>query len=344
MDLEATWVTIVIVGTWLVVLSRLPTIFRRPPNQSATTRFILQIGWTALIGLCIVVPLYHPWIRNWLAVTGWLGAVPRAAAAIVVIVVVSRFCFQVAPAVRPRQDWPLWAGMLAIGAYVGSAWMLSISLPGGLTPARRQIPDQFFNLYTIFAGLRVIIPAHQWILRQEPQRVLRLRLQAMIWLWFLFAMWALVGVVEAVATLVDIRFDFRPVYAFLGMTELMAFVVYFLPGRGLSRLLELFDYAGDLLTLAIIWLLECRVARAIGRRRRPLTVSEVIRSPGEATYLCVIAILDSRKLLLQDAGASPGWLCRQLDSVARPELDYPQVVARLRKIGLADMQRSALRF
>ncbi len=344
MDFETTWISIVLVGVWIVVLSRLPTLFKRLPNQSATARFILHIGWTALIGLCLVVPLYHPSVRNWLAATGWFSSVPRAAAAIIVVAVVTRFCFQVAPAMRPRQDWPLWAGILTIGAYVGSEWMISFSLHGDMMSARRQIPDQFFNLYVIFVGLRVVIPAHQWILRQEPQRVMRLRLQAMIGLWYLYATWALVGVAEAAAALVDIRFEFRLVYAFLGMTQLTAFIVYFLPSRVLLWLLELFDYVGSLLTLAIIWLLECRVEQVTGRHRRPLTISDVVWSPSEAIYLCVIAILDSRKLLLQDAEASSGWLCRQIDGVARPELDYPQVVARLRKIGLAEMQRTALRF
>jgi hypothetical protein len=153
MDLETTWISIVMVGVWVVVLSRLPTIFKPPPHQSATARFILRVGWTAMLGLCVVVPLYHPWVRNWLSGTGWFSNVPRAAAAIIVMVVMSRFCFQVAPSVKPRLDWPLWTGMLAIGAYVGSAWIIDLSMNDDLTQAERQIPDQFFNLYIHYRTL-----------------------------------------------------------------------------------------------------------------------------------------------------------------------------------------------
>jgi hypothetical protein len=157
-------------------------------------------------------------------------------------------------------------------------------------------------------------------------------------------MWALAGIAEEATALVDTRFDFRPVYAFLGVMQLIAFIVYFLPGRVLLRLQELFDYAGALLTLTIIWTLECHVGRVTGRRRRSPILSDAVQSPGEAIYPCVIAILDSRKLLLQDTGASSIWLSRQLDSVACPELDYPEVVARLRNIGLAEVRRSVLCF
>jgi hypothetical protein len=166
----------------------------------------------------------------------------------------------------------------------------------------------------------------------------------MIGLWYLFTTWALAGIAEEATALVDARFDFRLVYASLGVTQLIAFIVYFLPGRVLLRLQELFDYAGALLTLAIIWMLECRVGRVTGRHRRSLIVSDVVQSPGKAIYPCVIAILDSRKLLLQDTGTFSSWLSQQLDSVACPELDYPEVVARLRNIGLAEMRRSVLRF
>lgn len=344
MDFETTWITIVMVGVWIVVLSRLPTIFKRPANQSATARFTLQLARSSMLGLCVVITLYHPWARNWLDTTGWFSNVPRIATAIIVIILVTRFCYLLAPSVRPRWDWPLWAGVLAIGASAGTAWIVSLPLPDGLTLARQKIPGQFFNLFTIFISLRVVVPAHQWISRREPQRVMRLRLQAMIWLWSLFTTWALVGMAEVVAILLNIRLDFRPMYALIGVTELFPAVVYFLPGSGSSRLLRLFDYFRDLLTLLIIWSLEYSVARVIGRRRRPLNMWEVVWSPAEALYLCVIAILDSRKLLLQDAKASSNWLCKQLDSVARPELDYLQVVAQLRKIGLTEMQRAVLRF
>jgi hypothetical protein len=95
--------------------------------------------------------------------------------------------------------------------------------------------------------------------------------------------------------------------------------------------------------LAAVRFLEGRVVRAIGRRQHPLAISDMVRSPDEAIYLCVISILDSRKLLLQDAKSTSVRLAQGLDGVAQPELDYVQVVARLRQIALAEMQRSALR-
>jgi hypothetical protein len=338
MDLETTWVSIVMVGVWIVVLSRLPTLFKPLPPQSATARFILRVGWSAMLGLCVVVPLYHPWVRSWLAGTGWFSNVPHAAAAIIVMVMTSRFCFKVAPVIQPRLDWPLWAGMLAIGAYVGSAWTIHFRLQGDLTLARQQIPDQFFNLYMVFICLLVVIPAHKWVLRQELQPAMRLRLQAIIALWSLFATWALVGVAQAAAVLGGIRFDFRPVYAFLGMTQLFAFIVYFLPGRTLLRLREVFDYVCALPTLAIIWMLECHVKRITGRRRRPLVVSDVVQSPREATYPCVIAILDSRKLLLQNANAFSSWLSLN-NWIAWPALNWIT-----RKLSLGFARSASLQF
>ncbi len=75
--------------------------------------------------------------------------------------------------------------------------------------------------------------------------------------------------------------------------------------------------------------IEVAANRWTGRETEPVIISDAVLYPAEALYRSVIAIFDRRKALQIQGASDAGLLGRQLGEIARPDLEYSEIVVRL---------------
>jgi hypothetical protein len=334
MTAQLFWNSLAAVVAWFIVVNRLVSVLRRQPHLSPTAKRQVWLFWGAFFGFAIAVTIYQPFVQKLLNASGWLHDVPQTVLAIVVYVIGAHICYSFAPAVCPRRNWPLYVGAGAIVVYLFVAWATkSWPIVSPLLSSRGAVPRLVFNAFLLVILGRIVLPAYVWAWRHEQQRPMRLRLQSIAGMHGFVVVWLLIGTGDAAASTFGIALDLTPVYVTLGVFITLLFAAHFAPPSFFVDLAQRLDYPDEVLTYLDIRKVQVRAARLVNWRLIRLGWQDVLRDPAKAVYRSVVAIFDMRKLLKQCDHPDAQALSRQLDAVAKPDLEYDDIVRRLREIG-----------
>jgi hypothetical protein len=299
--------------------------------------------------LAVTVTIYHPMAQNLLEteIGKWLSTVPRTLLAIVGNLVAVHLSYEFAPHLRPRRNWPLAVGVLTCMVYIILARAVEVGLIQ-LEPLQHgsTLPDLVFDYSLLVLNSRVLLPAFAWAAQHEQQRAMRLRFVVTLGVHIVITLWMITGLTEATMIVFAAGADFALVYVLLAVVgPVLCIAAYLVPASYFVSAIQMLDHASQLLTFVFVHHLELRVAQLSGEGSIPRGAREILTMPSTAIYRSVIATFDLRKLLRTQPSQGAQILAARLDAVARPELEYPQVVQRLRQIGrdmLFQTIRSAL--
>jgi hypothetical protein len=287
--------------------------------------------------LALAATAYYPDTQHLLEthVGAWFGSVPRVVLATTGYLLGVSIAYDFAPHLRPRWNWPLYLGVLASVTHVLLVWTVGLGhlkLPNILQTS--LLGDVVFNYLILLLVARIGLPAFVWAWQQERQRPMRLRFQAMMATHVGIGLWSLTGILEALSLTVGWPFQLASVYNTLAIYCAIVFTLsYLMPAQNYVAIAQALDYLSDLRAFLYIRVLENTVSRYTGRRLIQLSVSDVIRAPAAAVYRSVIAIFDGRKLLQIQPDLPARILATQLETAARADLEYPEVVRCLARLG-----------
>ena len=328
------WNSLAATVAWLIVVNRLISVLRRQPHLSPTAKRQVWLFWSAFFGFAIAVTIYHPSVQRLLEASGWLHDVPQTVFVIAAYVMGAHICYSFAPVLRPRWNWPLYIGAGAIAVYVFVAWATkSWPIVNPLLASRGAIPRLVFNAFLLVILGRIVLPAYVWAWRHEQQRPMHLRFRLIAGMHGLVVLWLLIGTGDVAARTFGVAFNLMPVYVTLGVLITLLFAAHFAPPSFFVYLAQRLDYPKDVLTYFYVRRVEVHVAHWANWKLTPMSWRGVLRDPATAVYRSVVSIFDMRKLLKQCDSGDAQDLSRQIDSIARPDLDYGEIVSRLREIG-----------
>lgn len=330
------WMGLINLTLWSAVVVRFGVVVRRWPNLKAQRQ--AWLSWAGYFTIALASTLYNPAVQNYLNRTLglWFNKTLYVGAMVVIIYVMwSDLCCDFAPHLRPRWNWPLYVGLLTIGA--GGLLTGAVS-SGKLTPAF-VVPGStpagiLFAAFLMVVVGRINVPALTWAYRHEAQRPMRLRFLVMSLVHATVAFWVPISIVEHLVVATGRIFSLAPIYALLMGVFTVTFVAsYLLPATYFVRLVQAYDYFRDLRTFLLIRRIERAAARWTGQDPAPIGIADILRSPAAAIYRSVIAIFDCHKPLKEQSDSAPHWLGARLDRIARPDLAYSEIIAYLRDIG-----------
>jgi hypothetical protein len=316
-----------------VALFRLAVVLRRGPKLSSSAQRQIWFYWGALLCFAFGTTIFHPFVLNWLKTVDWLITVPRAFLALTAYILGAHICYEFAPPLRPKWNWPLYVGIFTMVVYAVLAW-LTVSSFYHLKP-KGLVPDLVFNVVIVTLIMRVVIPSFIWAWQHDGQEPMRLRFLFILVFHLVVAVWVLTKTAEDMLLALGISLDFAFAYTGLGILLGISFPAHFVPmqyfvlmSRALNCVVSLWDFL-------CILVLEASVNQWIGRVSLLPRFKNVLKSPGEEIYWCVIAIFDARKLLKWQAQVSSEMrtIGEQLDRVVQLDPEYPDLVRELSRIG-----------
>ncbi len=326
-------------GFWAAVIYRFGITFRYGIQRSGPAQRQAWLSWLTFFCIALAATVYHPAMQSFLAagIGEWFSTVPRVSIAIAAYLLQVYICYDFAPQVRPRWDWPFYGGLLTVGLYI----LIMQATASGILPTLSPmsvLADLFFNVYMELLVVLIVFPSLAAALRQERQRPMRLRFYVMWSMHAMIAVWMLTGIVESLLIITGWRVNFAAFYILLMSAGFLAFTAsYLMPASYFVQAVRALDYLTDLWTFGLVRILEINAAQWTGRDLLPIGAAEVLMTPASAVYKSIIAIFDARKLLQAQNAIPPRILATQLETVARPELEYPEIVGRLREIGFAEL-------
>ena len=328
------WNSLMAAIAWLIVLTRLISVLRHQPHLSPNARWRVWLFWCAFFSFAVVVTIYHPFVQQLLSVSGWLRDIPIIAIAIVAYVIGAHICYGFAPVFRPRWNWPLYAGIMALAVCVLIGWATHswpiVSRP--LTDTA-TFPRLVFAAFLLVVLGRIVLPAYIWAWRHEEQQPMRLRFRLIAGMHGSIALWLLLRIGETAAWAVGLTLNLGLVYVVLGVLITLSFSAHFLPIFFFVQMTQIINYLRNISTYFYIRRVEVYAARLIPWRLGPIGWQDVIREPAFTIYQCVIAILDMRKMLRRCNHVDAQDLSDRFDDNMRPDMSYDEIVTCLRDIG-----------
>jgi hypothetical protein len=253
---------------------------------------------------------------------------------------VAAICVEISP-IRPRWNWPILAGALTISLIlIATLWLPTYSAV--FSVYGELIAHVCFALYLFVVIFRLVVPAFFWSFQHETQTPMRLRFALMITTHVAIAAWMVNSLIENTCLLLGWSYNQDPIYYILLTVAAPSFVLsYLLPASYFVKFIVLMNYIIDLATLLMMRNLENKIAALTQAGATPGSLREWVWTPGSAIYRSAIAIFDSRKRLAQANNTDARILAAEIEKIARPDLPYPFVIRRLRRIGLATTFQAA---
>jgi len=317
-----------------VALFRLAVVLRRSPKLNSSARRQIWFYWGALLCFAFGTIIYHPFVLNWLKTVDWLITVPRAFLGLTAYILGVHICYEFAPPLRPKWNWPLYVGIFTIVVYGVLAW-LTVSSFHHLKP-KTLVPDLVSNAVILTLTTRLAIPSFIWAWQQDSQEPMRLRFLIILVFHIIVAVWVLTGIVESALLTMGVPLDFTFAYTCLGILLGMTFPAHFVPMQYFVLMTRALSYLVSLWEFLCILALEASVNQWAGRDSTIPGLRNVLKSPGEEIYWGVIAIFDARKLLKRRAKVSSEirrTIGEQLDRIVQLDPEYPDLVRELSRIG-----------
>lgn len=334
------WEGLFTVIRWLFVLWRFLVTLRRGIDRSAEVQ---QEAW-ALWGAFFCIALTFTFllvVRHTSLFTAQFSIWSKEALIAITVLTGNLLgvfvCYKQAPNVRPRWNWPLYGCLLVLGIYIllwiaVEEYILRQSIKHYIDGIARPL----FEFLVVLIGIRIILPATHWSRKHEEKTSMRLRFLFMIWTVRIIVVWMLNGIINSVALITGIPYIFyTPVYILSLTVFAFTFVnAYLMPKRYFVYLVKVVQAIQSFIAFVLIRSLEVLVARIRSREASPLDPTVVPRSFDEALYCSLIAVLDSHKPLKGQVDDLACLLGQKLNLVARPELNYHEVVGGLCRIAL----------
>jgi hypothetical protein len=331
---------LIALGFWIAVGGRFVVTVRHGISRSGSAQRQAWYSWFTFFCIAIAATVYHPAIQSFFATHfgAWFSTVPRVSMALAAYVVGVHICYESAPQLRPRWNWPLYGGVVTLGLYVLIVRATAAGILPGL-PRVSVLADLLFNAFILLIVTQIALPSIRWAHQHEQQRPMRLRFSVMWGMHVIVGLWMLGGITESLVLLAGGHADYGLFFLFLMIVGMVAFTTsHLMPAAYFVYGVRAMDYCADLLTFGLVRFVEICAARWTGRNLRSIPTTEVLIAPALAMYKSVIAIFDARKLLKVQSTLPPRILGTQLDTVARPELEYAEIVRRLRRIGLEEFR------
>jgi hypothetical protein len=351
MTLEFLWTTALLVISVGHAIYRAWSL-RQPRPASTSTSPVARLNallvfWLALTVVVMAI-LIHPWVRSLLSTTGWFQFVPRHIGSTISAVVSIWFIGRVIPLRPGLRRVLIGYGLSLLVLLPLLSWALLRDVPGGRDAVRESVIYTFYNLQILVNSLVYCLPAFAWLIRHEPDPVLRTRVYGTQMIWIASGLWAGLGILEAVAVWMAPALTggngpdsmvlipaLAPVYMVLGIGQLTGFILYFvLPHAWVAALTRagsgLWTH-GTALGVGLLADLVAVYNQRDARRRSWLAGAESVEV---RAYLDVIAIMDGRRELASQPQAPAQSLARSIGSAIQVDTAYPDARDRLAWLGL----------
>ncbi len=319
---------------WGSVISRFITVLKRRALRHTSAWRQAWLSWIALFGVAVASTFYNPFVRSALEVQlgPWFDKSLYVGAVVVwVYVIWTYLCYEFAPHLRPRWDWPLNIGLLttAVGGFVMWAVKFGKVVPAFAAPNSSPTSILFLT-FALVVVARIMLPALIWAYRHERQKPMRARFVMMSAVHLSVALWVLTSVVEHLLLGIGRSYYFLPLFIALMVVFAVTFVLsYLTPAAFFVNLIQIYEYFGHLRAFMLVRKIEVAANRWTGRETKLVIISDAVLYPAEALYRSVIAIFDRRKALQIQGASDAGLLGRQIGEIARPDLEYSEIVVRL---------------
>lgn len=231
-----------------------------------------------------------------------------------------------------RQSWLIRLSWAVLTWLLGATLCSYFISTSWLEPAVGLVFDPFILL----ANAWIVIPALSKVRESEKKPLVRMRLLLWITFYTLVSILMLGSIASRIISWFDIRWEYQaymnhPARAVVVSGMGILFIsAYFAPSWLMGMLAKLIAYYSDLTSCLWLGLLELwLVGLAESSDYERPDYREVFLAPMNVAYWLVIRLLDLRVFLKLHKDPLVRKLGNRLDVAAEPNLEYPQVVARL---------------
>src|SRR5574337_1311602 len=165
---------------WGSVIGRFIAVLKRRALHHTSAWRQAWLSWIALFGVAVAGTFYNPFVRGALEVQlgPWFDKSLYVGVVVLwVYVVWTYLCYEFAPPLRPRWDWPLHIGLLTTGVGGFVMWTVKSGkvVPAFVAPNSSPMSILFLT-FTLVVVARIMLPALVWAYRHEGQKPMRARL------------------------------------------------------------------------------------------------------------------------------------------------------------------------